>query len=96
MQVAVGSSRMDAGHVCTLDNAQCALAQEKHHQRKLQILYTVSASEIFKLIDGRNNTTSTSHRGPIRRALGQLAISQECYHNTILCFLIVALVNINH
>ena len=44
-------------HVCTLVNVE-----EKHHQRKLQVMPTASASEVFALIDGRKNTTSASCR----------------------------------
>ena len=43
---------------------QCASwHKKKRHQRKLQILYTASASEIVALIDDRKNTTSASRRG---------------------------------
>ena len=61
MQVAVSSSRMDVSHVCTLDTA--LVGTRKHHQPRLQIMLTASASEIFVLIDGRKNTTSASCRG---------------------------------
>ena len=37
--------------------------QDEHHQCKWQVMPTASASEVFALIDGRINTTSTSCRG---------------------------------
>ena len=48
-------------YVCTLVNSW--LVQEKHHQCKLQIVLTASASEVFALIDGRKSTTSASCTG---------------------------------
>ena len=50
-----------ASHVCTLVNE--LVGTRKHHQCKLQVMSTASASEVFALIDGRINTTSTSCRG---------------------------------
>ena len=38
------------------------LVQDKHHQRKLQLVPTSSASEFFALNDDRKNTTSASCR----------------------------------
>ena len=47
----MGSSSMDASHVCTL--VYVLFGIRKHHQSKLQIMPTASASEVFVLIDGR-------------------------------------------
>ena len=51
---------MVVSHACTLVNVLGV--QEKHHQRKLQVMPTASASEVFALNDGRKNTTSASCR----------------------------------
>ena len=64
MQVAVGSSRMDASHVCTLDNA--LVGTRKHQQCKLQIMPNASASEVFALIDGRKKTPAQVAEGQDR------------------------------
>ena len=48
-------------NVSTLVNAWSV--KEKHHQHKLQVVPTASASEVFALIDGRKNTTSANCRG---------------------------------
>ena len=61
VQVAVGDGSMTS-HVCTLVNAHmtCHKVQEKHHQGKLDVMPTTSASEVFVLIDGRISTTTTT------------------------------------
>ena len=41
--------------VCTLVNA-LVLQGKKKHQRKLQVITTMSASGVFALVDGRKNT----------------------------------------
>ena len=63
MQVAVySSSKKDASLVCTLVNV--LVGSRKHHQCKLLIMPTASASGDFVLIDSRKNATNASCRGP--------------------------------
>ena len=61
MQVAGGSGNMVVSYMFTLVNV--VVGTGKHHQDKLQVVPTASASEVFALIDGRKNTASASSRG---------------------------------
>ena len=48
----------------------CYLVEEKHHQRKLQVMPTASAHEVFALIDGRKNTTDQCKLHRVKTILG--------------------------
>ena len=61
VQVAVGSSRMAASHVCTLDNA--LVGTRKTPTVQVADNAHASASEVFALIDGTKNITSANCRG---------------------------------
>ena len=62
VQVAGGSGNMVVSLACTLVNV--LVSTRKHHQHKLQVMPTASASGVFALIDSRKNTTSASCIGP--------------------------------
>jgi len=53
VQVAGGSGNMVVSYMFTLVNV--VVGTGKHHQDKLQVVPTASASEVFALIDGRKH-----------------------------------------
>ena len=53
--IGVGGGSM-ASHVCTVVKCASWYKKQEHHQRKLQMTLTASASDVFVLIDGKKNT----------------------------------------